>query len=190
MNPYQIGILSGSLRNGSYSRAVAEALSGFAPKTLSMRLIDLSGLPLFNQDFDDIGPVPDACAAFRKEIAALDGFIFVTPEYNRGMPALLKNALDTASRPKGQNQWDGKPAGLIGVTPGALGAFGACAQLRQPMAYLNLQLLQQPEVYIAKVKTLLDGKGGFTSESTGDFLKGYLATFAQWVETVRQRRQF
>ncbi|MDD3213083.1 MAG: NAD(P)H-dependent oxidoreductase [Eubacteriales bacterium] len=188
MSHYQIGILTGSLRKGSYSRAIAEVLAGLAPESLSIRFVDFSSLPLFNQDFDDVGPVPQTSVAFREEIAQLDGFLFITPEYNRGMPALLKNALDTASRPKGHNQWAGKPAGLIGVTPGAPGAFGACAQLRQIMAFLNLQLLQQPEVYIAKVNTLLDEQGRVTNESTAEFLKGYMQAFTRWVETVRQSR--
>ena len=121
---------------------------------------------------------------FRDEVTRLDGFLLVTPEYNRSVPAVLKNALNVGSRPYGHNVWNGKPGGIISVSPGAIGAFGANHRLRQPMVVLNVLLLQQPEAYIGKVSTLLNDKGELTDEATIKYLKTYMDAFAKWVDTV------
>lgn len=184
MSVKNIGIIVGSLRRGSFCRSVAKAAASLAPEGLSFRIIEIGDLPMFNQDFDDDGNTPEAWTKFRKEIKELDGFLFVTPEYNRSMPAVMKNALDVASRPYGSNAWSGKPGAIISATPGGLGAFGANHHLRQVMTFLNVLLLQQPEAYISNVAALLDEKGELTDESTRTFLKDFMAAFSRWVNTV------
>ena len=183
-NRKNIGIFVGSLRRGSYSRSIAKAAAGLAPDALNMRFIEIGDLPMYNQDLDDDGNPPEPWVRFRKEISGLDGLLFVTPEYNRSMPAVLKNALDVGSRPYGKNNWSGKPGGIISVSPGGLGAFGANHHLRQPMVFLNVLLLQQPEAYISKVASLLNDKGELTDESTRTYLKQYMEAFANWVMPV------
>ncbi len=188
MSKIKIGVFVGSLRRASFSRSIAKAAAALAPAELEMSFVEIGGLPMFNQDFDDDGTTPEAWVRFRKEVAGLDGFLFVTPEYNRSMPAVLKNALDIASRPYGKNLWDGKPGGIISVSPGGLGGFGANHQLRQPLTFLNVPLLQQPEAYIGNVADLLDEKGGLKNESTRSFLKKYMEAFARWVGVVSGSR--
>ncbi|WP_394522543.1 NADPH-dependent FMN reductase [Lacrimispora sp. JR3] len=184
MSTKQIGIIVGSLRRNSFSRAVAKALTSLAPENLSLRIIEIGDLPMFNQDFDEDGNTPESWTRFRNEIKALDGFIFVTPEYNRSFPAVIKNAIDIGSRPYGSNAWDGKAGGIISVTPGSLGAFGANHQLRQPMVFLNVLMMQQPEAYISNIAEAVNEKGEVTSERTLDHLKNYLEAFSQWVNKV------
>lgn len=184
MSTKNIGIIVGSLRRDSYSRAVAKAAASLAPAELSMRFIEIGDLPMFNQDFDDDGNTPESWVKFRSEIKTLDGFLFVTPEYNRSVPAVLKNALDIGSRPYGSNAWDGKAGGIISVTPGGLGAFGANHHLRQPMMFLNILLLQQPEAYISNVASLLNENGELTDEKTLGYLKKFMEAFSNWVSTV------
>lgn len=188
MSSKKIGVFVGSLRRESFSRSVANAAVALAPADLALRFIEIGDLPMFNQDFDDDGNTPEAWVRFREEVSKLDGFLFVTPEYNRSMPAVLKNALDVASRPYGHNVWSGKPGGIISVSPGSLGGFGANHHLRQPLMFLNVLLLQQPEAYIGKVSDLLDEKGGLADESTRSFLKNYMDEFAKWMGTVSASR--
>jgi chromate reductase len=130
-----IGVLIGSLRKESYSKKIGLYVTGLLPEDFTTQWIDLGGLPLYNQDYDDDGNPPREWQVFRQEIKALDGFLFVTPEYNRSITPVLKNALDVASRPFGQNAWDGKPGAIISVTPSKLGAFGPNHHLRQPMVF-------------------------------------------------------
>lgn len=182
MKKLNIGVLVGSLRKDSFTRAIAKAAAELAPENLEFNFLEIGDLALYNQDLDDGGNPPEAWVRFRKEAAKADGFLFATPEYNRAMPAVLKNALDVGSRPYGLSIWDGKPAAIISVTPGGLGAFGANHQLRQPMVFLNMPVMQQPEVYISKVMSLLDDKNNLTDESTRGFLKEFMDLFANWVE--------
>jgi chromate reductase len=154
------------------------------PEDFTAKWIDLSGLPLYNQDYDDNGNPPREWQAFRQEIKALDGFLFVTPEYNRSITAALKNALDVASRPFGQNAWNGKPGAIISVTPGKLGAFGANHHLRQPMVFLNIPLLQQPEVYLSNIAELFNERGEIIDQGTKDFLQTFAGAFARWVRAL------
>lgn len=186
MNNKKIGVFVGSLRRGSFSRSIAKAAVSLAPAELEFRFIDIGNLPLYNQDFDDDGQPPESYQSFRNEVADLDGFLFVTPEYNRSIPAVLKNALDVASRPYGHNVWSGKPGAIISVSPGGLGAFGANHHLRQPMVFLNVLLLQQPEVYISKVASLLDEKGELVDESTHTYLKKFMDAFSEWVRVISE----
>lgn len=180
----KIGVFVGSLRRASFSRAIAEAVVSLSPAELAMQFVEIGGLPLYNQDYDDDGNPPAAYGRFREQAAGLDGFLFVTPEYNRSVPAVLKNALDVGSRPYGHNVWSGKPGGIISVSPGSLGAFGANHHLRQPMVFLNVLLLQQPEAYIGRAASLLGEDGKLKDDSTKEFLQSYANAFAAWVRTV------
>lgn len=180
----KIGVFVGSLRRDSYSRAIAKAAASLSPAELEMQFVELGDLPLYNQDYDDDGNPPAAYGRFREQVAGLDGFLFVTPEYNRSVPAVLKNALDVGSRPYGHNLWSGKPAGIISVSPGSLAAFGANHHLRQPMVFLNILVLQQPEAYIGRVASLLGEDGTLADASTKEFLQSYMNAFTAWVRTV------
>ena len=167
----RIGIISGSLREGSFTTQIARAAKELFPASVEVEFIQIGQLPLFNQDFDDKGTTPESYKAFRSEIAAYDGFLFATPEHNRSFPAALTNALDVASRPWGHNLWNGKAAAIVSVSPGAYGGFGANHHLRQVLAFLNMRPVQQPEAYIGSVTNLLDGKGSM-NEQTKAHLKG------------------
>ena len=184
MKTRKIGIFVGSLRRDSFSRSIAKAVAALAQEDFEVGFIDIGNLPLYNQDYDDDGHTPQAYVSFRKEVAALDGLLFVTPEYNRSMPAVLKNALDVGSRPYGQSIWNGKPGALISVSPGGFGGFGANQQLRQPMSFLNILLLQQPEVYIGNVEALLNEEGELVNESTQKFLKEFMDAFSRWINVI------
>ncbi|GBR74246.1 NADPH-dependent FMN reductase [Candidatus Termititenax aidoneus] len=181
MSKLNIGVFVGSLRRESFSRKIAKAVAGLLPEDFQSKLVDIGGLSLYNQDEDTPETTPPAWVVFRQEVKALDGLLFVTPEYNRSVTPVLKNALDIASRPYGQNVWSGKPGVLISVSPGQLGAFGAYHHLQQTMAYLNIILLNQPEVYISNVPSLLDAKGEISNPQTQKFLQTFAAAFAQWV---------
>ena len=143
--------------------------------------VELGGLAMFNQDFDDEGRTPAEWTDFREGLKTFDAFLFVTPEYNRSVPAVLKNALDIGSRPYGENVWDGKPGAVISVTPGALGAFGSNHHLRQTLAFLNVPTMPQPEAYIANVANLLDVGGYLRNVQTREFLQRFMDAFAVWV---------
>jgi chromate reductase, NAD(P)H dehydrogenase (quinone) len=179
----EIGILIGSLRKASFNRKIAHTLMGLAPKSLNMSIIEIAQLPLFNQD-DEASP-PEAWVQFRKSIKPLDGFILITPEYNRSVPAALKNALDVGSRPYGENLWNAKPCAIVSASIGAMGGFGANHHLRQSMVFLNAPCMQQPEVYLSFVDKLFDDKGLLNNEGTEKFLAQFMISFSKWVETNR-----
>jgi chromate reductase, NAD(P)H dehydrogenase (quinone) len=185
MATYQVAVLVGSLRKGSFSRKVARAVVGMAPETLKLEIVEIGDLPLYNQD-DDASP-PAASAAFKAKIQAANAVLFVTPEYNRSMPGVLKNAIDIASRPYGKSAWDGKPGAVISVTPGGLGAFGANHHLRQSLVFLNVPAMQQPEAYISSAANLFDDEGNLKSDETRAFLQKFTTAFAAWVETIASR---
>ncbi len=177
---YDVAVLVGSLRKGSFSRAVADNLTVLAGDELKLHTIEIGELPLYNPDLDESTP-PAAWAKFRSEVVGADAVLFVTPEYNRSVPGLLKNALDVGSRPYGKSVWKGKPAAIVSVSPGVLGAFGANHHLRQPLVFLDMPVMQQPEAYISKVGDLLDNDGKLKSDDTKTFLKGFLTAFATWI---------
>ncbi|MDR2536286.1 MAG: NAD(P)H-dependent oxidoreductase [Treponema sp.] len=181
MSTLELGVFVGSLRKESFSRKIAHIVTGMLLKDFHFKIIDIGGLALYNQDYDDQGNVPPAWVDFRQELGSLRGFLFVTPEYNRSMPPVLKNALDIGSRPFGQNLWSGKPGAIISVSPGQIGGFGANHHLRQVMSFLNILLLNQPEAYISKVDALLNEKGELVNQGTKDFLQSYAGAFTQWV---------
>ncbi|RZL08095.1 MAG: NAD(P)H-dependent oxidoreductase [Hymenobacter sp.] len=174
-----IGLFAGSLRRESFSKKIANTLVPMAPEGYEFKLISLDGLPVYNQDFDDDNEVPAAYTAFRDEVGALDGVVFITPEYNRSVPGVLKNALDIGSRPYGKSVWDGKPGAVISNSPGNLSAFGANHHLRQSLVFLNVPTMQQPEVYLAKVNELFD-EGGEIKAGTKQFLQGVVDAYLVW----------
>jgi len=181
----KIGVIVGSLRRASYNRMVANALMKLAPSTLNMELIEIGQLPFFNQD-DEASP-PKAWVDFRQKLQTLDGFILVTPEYNRSVPAVLKNAIDVGSRPYGSSSWDGKPCAVVSASIGATGGFGANHHLRQSLVFLNTPCMPQPEVYLSYVDKLFNDKGQLINEGTREFLTKFMVTFAEWVKVNHKR---
>lgn len=180
MSQYRIAVLVGSIRQESFNRKLALALAHLAPEDFTFEHLRIDDLPLYNQDLD--GKQPAVVQAFKGEIAKAQGLLFVTPEYNRSIPGVLKNAVDVASRPYGKSAWDGKPAAVISVSPGQFGAFGANHHLRQCCVFLNMPVMQQPEAYIPKANKLFDDQGRLTDDSTRDFLRTFITAFAGWVE--------
>lgn len=181
-----IGVVVGSARKGSFSKTVAETIMGLMPEEYEMRILEIADLPIYNQDFDDEGKTPESYIRFRKQVQECGGFLFVTPEHNRSIPALLKNALDIASRPMGSNVWSGKPGAVVSVSPGAIGGFGANHILRQSMAFLNVFMMQQPEAYVGGVMDMLDADGKVSSERSLDFLKTIADSFAAWIKCFQK----
>lgn len=181
MQKKTIGVFVGSARRESFTKQVALSMMQQMSEEFNMQLIEISDLPLFNQDYDDDNATPPEWLRLRSEIAALDGVLFVTPEYNRSLTPLLKNALDIGSRPAGNNLWSGKPGAIIGVSPGGMGAFGSVNHLRQTLAFLNIYIMPQPEVYLAKITESLDEKGEI-NERTSKFLGKAAAAFAEWLK--------
>jgi chromate reductase, NAD(P)H dehydrogenase (quinone) len=184
--PFAVAVIVGSLRKDSYSRKVANALIELDNKALQLSVVDIHNLALFNQDEEE-NP-PEAWTQFQARVRAADAVLFVTPEYNRSVPAALKNAIDVGSRPPGKNQWNRLPAGIVSVTPYALGGFGANHHLRQALVYLNMPTMQQPEAYISNVDKLFDSGGKLTSAPTREFFTKFLAAFAAWIAANRRQR--
>lgn len=178
----KIAVLVGSLRKGSYNLKVAKILKEIAPSSLSLYLIEIGDLPFYNEDIDTDTP-PASYTLFRNEIADCQGVIFVTPEYNRGLPAVIKNAIDVGSRPYGKNVWAKKPATVISVSQGAIGGFGANHQLRQSLVFLDMPTLQQPEAYIGGISAAFDANGNI-AEKTREFLSLIIQAYAVWVEKL------
>lgn len=179
---YKIAVIVGSLRKESYNRKVAQNLIKLAPSTLALEIIEIGDLPFYSEDLDNDTP-PATWSRFREQIKGVDGVLFLTPEYNRSYSAVIKNAIDVGSRPYGQNAWDGKPAGVIGVSIGAMAAFGANQHLRQTLSFLNMPSMQQPEAYIGNIANLLEENGDFKAR-TKEFMQKYINAFAAWVEKI------
>ena len=179
MNTKRIAVFVGSLRKESFSRKMAKALIGLAPGSLALEILEIGGLQMYNQDLEETPP--EAWVDFRRRLKGFDGVLFVTPEYNRSVPAVLKNAIDIGSRPYGSNSWDGKPGAVVSVSPGALGAFGANHHLRQSLVFLNVLAMAQPEAYIGGAAKLFDESGSIANETTREFLQKFMGAFAEWV---------
>jgi chromate reductase len=152
-----------------------------APPPLRLTIHEIGQLPLYNQDLDTDTP-PAEWMAFRDGVRGMDALLFITPEYNRGVPGALKNAIDVGSRPREQNVFNGKPGGVISVSPGAIGGFGANHALRQSLVFVNVPTMQQPEAYIGNAAKLFDDQGKLSDESARGFLQKFLQAFAQWIE--------
>jgi chromate reductase len=178
----KIAVFVGSLRKESFNRKMAKVLATLAPQSLLLEIIEIGGLPLYNQDYDDGGNPPPEWIAFRERVKTFDGILFVTPEYNRSVPGVLKNALDVGSRPYGQSVWGGKPGAVMSVSPGAIGGFGANHHLRQSLVFLNVPAMHQPEAYIGGAAQLFDASGNITNEATREFLGKFMDAFAAWVK--------
>lgn len=179
MAQYQIAVVVGSLRKDSFNAKLANALAKLAPTEFSFKTVNMGDLPLYNQDDDD--KPSESVKRLKAEITAAQGVLFITPEYNRSIPGVLKNAIDHASRPYGQSAWSGKPAGVIGVSVGAIGTALAQQHLRNILAYLNMPTLGQPEAFIQAKEGLFDDAGNIGAASR-KFLQGWMDEYIAWVK--------
>ncbi len=184
--PYSIAVLVGSLRKDSLNRKLAHTLLGLSPKELALEIVDIGQLALFNQDFDDQGEPPRPWSAFREHIRQSNGVLFITPEYNRSVPGVLKNAIDVGSRPAGKSAWKGKPAAIITASPGTLGGFGANHHLRQMLVALDMPTMQHPEAYISGAGKLFDENGTLSNDSTREFLNTFLNAYVTWLTRLHE----
>ena len=180
--PRQIGYVVGSLRKDSLNRKLANSLIKLAPPDFSFKELKIGDLPLYNQD-DDKAQAPEV-QRLKSELRAVDAVMFVTPEYNRSIPGVLKNALDNASRPYGQSAWAGKPAGVIGASVGALGTGVAQLHLRTILAYLDMPTLGQPEAYLQVKEGFFDEAGNIANAETRKFLHGWMDKYVAWVKKL------
>lgn len=178
MSQTNIAVIVGSLRKDSLNGQLAAALAKLAPANFAFKVVEIGDLPLYDQD-DDGTPAP-AVARLRAEIKAADAVIFVTPEYNRSIPGVLKNAIDHASRPWGQSVWAGKPAGVIGISVGAMGTAMAQQHLRNILAFLDMPTMAQPEAYLQFREGMFNADGCVGADSK-PFLQGWMDSFAAWV---------
>jgi chromate reductase len=179
----KIAVVIGSLRKDSINRKFAHEIIALAPESLALGIVEIGELAIYNQDLEENGATPpQAWTQFRQRLQEAEGVLFFTPEYNRSLPAALKNAIDVGSRPYGSSVWSGKPAGIVSISPGATGAFGANHHLRQTMVFLDMPLLQQPEAYIGGAANLLGPDGKINNDSTRQFLKKFIDAYAAWVE--------
>ncbi|MDE3177189.1 MAG: NAD(P)H-dependent oxidoreductase [Pseudomonadota bacterium] len=176
-----IVVVVGSLRGGSFTRRVAQAIVRLAPGAFGYQFAEIGQLPLYNQDLDAPEATPKPWIEFRDFIRPFAGVLFATPEHNRSIPAALKNALDVGSRPYGQSAWAGKPAGIVSVTPGAMGGFGANHHLRQSLVFLNMPAMAQPEAYIGHAADLIADDFSVKVESTRTFLSQYMGALETFV---------
>ncbi|HUH60011.1 MAG TPA: NAD(P)H-dependent oxidoreductase [Candidimonas sp.] len=186
MTQYQIAVIAGSLRRDSFNRKFAAALVKLAPAEFSFKQLEIGDLPLYNQDDD--GNQAEPVKRLKREVSAADGLIFVTPEYNRSVPGVLKNAIDHASRPYGQSAWAGKPSGVIGVSVGAIGTAMAQQHLRNMLAYLDAPTMGQPEAFIHAKEGLFGPDGGIGGDSKA-FLQAWMDSFTAWVRTHKAAAQ-
>ncbi|MCK9270735.1 MAG: NAD(P)H-dependent oxidoreductase [Bacteroidales bacterium] len=181
MKKYKIAVIVGSLRKESFNLKTAKTLIALAPESLSLEIINIANLPMFNEDLE--ATPPKEWVAFKEQISAADGLLFLTPEYNRSVPGVLKNAIDVGSRPYGKNSWNGKPAAIVSVSIGPISGFGANHHLRQSLVFVNVHTMAQPEAYIGGAAALFDDKGKLTNDSTKGFLKSFMEAFEKWVHT-------
>ncbi len=179
MKKYKIAVIVGSLRKESYNLKTAKSLMAIAPESLSLEIINIANLPMFNEDLE--ATPPKEWETFREQIKAADGLLFVTPEYNRSVPAVLKNAIDVGSRPYGQNSWDGKPAAIVSVSIGNISGFGANHHLRQSLVFVNVHTMAQPEAYIGGAGALFNNEGKLIDDSTAKFLNSFMKAFEKWI---------
>jgi chromate reductase, NAD(P)H dehydrogenase (quinone) len=187
MDRYKIAIVVGSLRQDSINKKVAKSLCAMAHERLDCDVVPIGDLPLYNQEYDADSPAP--YARFREEIAAADGVLFVTPEYNRGVPGVLKNAIDVGSRPYGKSVWNQKPAAIVSASPGSIGGFGANHQLRQACVFLNMPVMQHPEAYLGHVNDdSFDADGCLKDGPLKDIVVGLSKAFGDWVHLIHQAR--
>ncbi|MBU6418270.1 MAG: NAD(P)H-dependent oxidoreductase [Proteobacteria bacterium] len=178
---FNVAVLVGSLRKGSFNRKLAHAIAAEAPENLSFKFVEIGDLPLYNEDIETDTP-PAAWTRYREEMNHADAVLFVTPEYNRSVPGPLKNAIDVGSRPYGKAVFTGKPAAVVTGSPGRTGGFGSNHHLRQSLVFFNMPVMAQPEAYIGGMWDLFDDAGQLKSEDTLKFLRTIAQSFAAWVE--------
>ena len=189
MAQHQIAILVGSLREGSINRKIARSMCAIRDDNLKCSMVGIGDLPLYNQDYDALPEQPEAYVRFRDQIAAADGILFCTPEYNRGVPGVLKNAIDVGSRPWGKSVWNTKPAAIISASPGAIGGALANHQLRQACVFLNMPVMQQPEAYLGNVSDdSFDADGCLKEGGLKDVVEQLAHAFADWVDIILRAR--
>jgi chromate reductase len=176
----KVGVFVGSLRKESFTRKVANAIVALAPPSLDFEFVDIGAVSHYNQDLESSPPAD--WVAFRQKVSGLDALLFATPEYNRSVPGVLKNAIDVGSRPVGKGALNGKPGAVVSVSPGSIGGFGANHHLRQSLVFLDVPTLQQPEAYVGGADKLFDAAGNLTNDSTREFLRAYAGAFAAWIE--------
>jgi chromate reductase len=174
-----VAVIIGSLREASINRKLALALVKLAPSDLACDFMAIDDLPVYSQEHDQ--SPPQQVVRVKAQIEKANAFLFVTPEHNRSMPAALKNVLDWGSRPSGKSAWTGKPAGIAGASPGAIGTAVAQAHLRSVLAYLNVPTLAQPEVYLHFTPDLIDDDGDVSNDGTRTFLQTYIDRYAAWI---------
>jgi chromate reductase len=187
MNEHTIAVLVGSLRQDSYNRRLARAVERLMPSQYRFAYLRLDDLPLYSQDMD--ARYPPAASQLKQEIASAQALLFVTPEYNRSIPGMLKNAIDIASRPYGTNSFAGKPGAVLGISVGAIGTALAQSHLRMVLAYLDVHVLGQPEVYMQFKDELIAPDGEISNESTKRFLQGFAERYVDWIEHAFARRE-
>lgn len=180
---YKVSVLVGSLRKDSYNRKIAEVFTKIAPSNLKLEIVDISGLPFYNEDIDTPDKVPSSYTAFREKIRASDAVLIVSPEYNRSVPAVLKNALDVGSRPYGKSAWNQKPVAVVTVSMGAIGGFGANHHIRQSLTFLNMPCMQQPEAYIGNIAQAFDQTGNL-DDHTLSFVKAIIESYDKWIRVL------
>jgi chromate reductase len=182
MTAHNVAVIVGSLRKDAFSFRTANALVRLAPPSLKLDIVTLHGLSFFNQDMEANPPAD--WVTFRDRIKAADAVLFVTPEYNRSIPGVLKNAIDVGSRPYGKSVFNGKPVGTVGTSPGAHGGVSAVKHLQQILPGISGPIMQQPETYLGMLGDAFDEKGDLTKDSLRDFLKQYLAAFEGWIARI------
>ncbi len=180
MDQLKIAVAVGSLRKDSINRKLAQALEKLLPSNVSFTYLSIGDLPLYNQD-DDANPHATV-VKLKADIAAANGLLFVTPEYNRSFPGVLKNAIDHASRPYGKSAWNGKPGAVLGISGGPIGTSLAQQHLRNVLAYLNVPTLGQPEMFLQAKEGFFAEDGSIASEDTRKFVKGFLEKYVAWVK--------
>ena len=182
---YTIAVLVGSLRRESINRKLAKALAKLGQGKFTFHFVELGDIPIYNEDLWQNPPA--AVLRMKKDIEAADAVLFATPEYNRSIPPVVKNAIDWGTRPWGKNSWAGKPASIVGTSPGAVGTAVAQTHLRSIAPILELVLMGQPEVYLVNKPGLIDENDDITDDTTREFLQGYLDRFAAWIDQVSRR---
>ena len=182
---YTLAVIVGSLRTGSMNKQLADNLARLGKDLFTCDFVNLADVPMLNQDLE--ADLPAGVVRLKKSIEAADAVLLVTPEYNRSIPPLVKNAIDWGSRPYGQNSWGGKPVAIAGIAPGAVGTAAAQAHLRSVITILGVKLMSQPEIYLTNSEGFFDGAGRVASAATEDFLAKFMHKLAAWVEKCQAK---
>ncbi|WP_277187516.1 NADPH-dependent FMN reductase [Caballeronia sp. BR00000012568055] len=177
---YKVAVVVGSIRQGSFNKQLARAVESLMPSEFEFEHLDIASLPLYSQDYD--ADYPQVALDFKQKITEANALLFVTPEYNRSIPGVLKNAIDWGSRPWGHSAWGGKPGAIIGTSVGALGTAIAQSHLRGVCAYLDIALLGQPEMFIKHDENRIDANGNIVNDDTRKFLQGFVDKYVAWVK--------